>query len=209
METMQYIYIVCAAVGGTIMVCQFLMSLMGIGGDHDASGHHDAGHDVGHDAHHGDGHHHGHESTSDWLVSMLTFRTIVAALTFFGLGGLLAYTREDLQGPMSVGIGLAFGLAAMLLVAYLMRALSRLHAEGTARIERSVGKTGTVYLPVPAQKAGIGKVHLNLQNRTVEYQAVTSQNQLPTGAKIVVVGVVSTDTVEVAPANESGRTSNV
>ena len=54
----------------------------------------------------------------------------------------------------------------------------------------------------------MGKVHINVQNRTLEYHAVTSQEQLPTGAKIVVVGIVSADTVEVAFAHESERTTN-
>ena len=52
-----------------------------------------------------------------------------------------------------------------------------------------MGTRGTVYLPVPASKSGVGKVHVSLQNRTMEYKAITSQQQLPTGAKIVVVGV--------------------
>ena len=63
-----------------------------------------------------------------------------------------------------------------------------------------MGKTGTVYLTIPGNRAGAGKVQLNLQNRTVEYQAVTSQEALPNGAKIVVTSVVSRDTVEVALA---------
>jgi hypothetical protein len=57
-----------------------------------------------------------------------------------------------------------------------------------------------VYLRVPAAKAGTGKVHLMLQNRTVEYQAVTVGAELPTGAPIRVVGVVNSDTVEVEAA---------
>jgi hypothetical protein len=58
------------------------------------------------------------------------------------------------------------------------------------------------YLSIPGAKAGVGKVHVNQLNRTVEYKAITAQEQLPTGAKIVVVSVVGADTVEVAPANQ-------
>ena len=66
-------------------------------------------------------------------------------------------------------------------------------------MDRAVGKGGTVYLPIPGQKAGTGKVLLNLQNRTVECQAITADKELPTGASVVVVAVISADTVEVAP----------
>ena len=42
---------------------------------------------------------------------------------------------------------------------------------------------------LPAQQTGAGKVTLNLQNRTVEYQAQTPYQQLPTGSKVVVTAV--------------------
>ena len=81
--------------------------------------------------------------------------------------------------------------------------MSRLNLDGTIRIDRAVGSHGTVYLSIPGAKSGAGKVHINQLNRTVEYKAVTSQEPLPTGAKIVVVRIVNADTVEVAPAPES------
>ena len=137
---------------------------------------------------------------SSWFVSLLTFRTLVAALTFFGLAG-LAGTREWGDGPTTRLLALAAGAGAMVLVAALMRALSRMRAEGTVRMERAVGKAGTVYLPIPGRKSGTGKVMLNVQNRTVECQAVTAENELPTGAPVVVVAVISPDTVEVAPVS--------
>jgi hypothetical protein len=90
-----------------------------------------------------------------------------------------------------------------------MKALYRLRADGTVRIERAVGRTGTVYLSVPGNKAGLGKVLLNVQNRTVEYQALTPHQTLPAGSPVVVLAVVNADTVEVALATTSERTSHV
>jgi hypothetical protein len=198
-----------------LLVCQFLLGLLGLGGqhefggDHDLSADHDMGHDVGHaDGHNGqDEHGHGHEGGHAWFIGMLTFRTLAAAITFFGLGGWMAVKQEEFKGAPSLLFAGVAGGAALFAVAWLMRWLARLHSEGNVRIDRSVGKTGTVYLTVPGQKSGVGKVQLNVQNRTVEYQAVTSAEPLPMGAKIVVVGVVSTDTVEVAPS-QSGRSDH-
>jgi hypothetical protein len=90
-----------------------------------------------------------------------------------------------------------------------MNSLHKLKADGTIHIERAVGTTGTVYLRIPGQKAGTGKVTLKLQNRTVEYQAITAHDELPTGAKIVVLGVVSPDTVEVGPVPSTERAAHV
>jgi hypothetical protein len=84
----------------------------------------------------------------------------------------------------------------------MMQALYRLKADGTVRIDRAIGRTGTVYLTVPANRSGLGKVLLNLQNRTVEYQAMTPHQALPTGTPVVVQAVINSDT-------PSEKTTNV
>lgn len=198
-------FLVCAIVGCTLLLCQFLFGLIGMGDHHDAAGGDHDFHDAGsHDAHGDHGHHGDQSGHHSWFVGVLTFRSVVAALTFFGLAGLTATVNFNQDPPRAMALALAAGAAALFGVAYLMRGLHRLRADGTARIERAVGSNGTVYLTIPAQKAGAGKVTLKLQNRTVEYQAVTPNQQLPTGAKIVVTAVLGPDTVEVIPATDSG-----
>jgi hypothetical protein len=124
--------------------------------------------------------------------------SIVAAITFFGLAGMAAQSADFAPGRTFV-IALAAGGAAMYGVHQMMQLLYKLRSDGTARIERSLGHTGSVYLRIPGGNSGVGKVTINLRDRTVEYLAVTSQGPLPTGAKIVVTRVVSSDTVEVEP----------
>ena len=66
------------------------------------------------------------------------------------------------------------------------------------QIERAIGKVGTVYLPIPAGHGGAGKIHLTLQGRLEEFEATTpSRDKLPVGAKVVVIGIVGTDTLDV------------
>jgi hypothetical protein len=195
---METIFLVSAVVGGTLLVCQFLLSLLGVGGHHDLGGHDvhvDGSHDVSHDAEH-----------ASWLVGVFTFRAIVAALTFFGLAGLAARGLGLAPLP-TLAVALAAGAGALALVASLMRALGRLRADGTVRVERAVGRTGTVYLSIPGHKAGAGKVTVVVQNRSVEYQALTAGDELPTGARILVTAVISPDTVEVLPAPLTERTA--
>jgi hypothetical protein len=207
---METVYTICAIVGGALIVCQFLLTLLGLGGHHDVGGHDVGGHDfTGHDAaghdtatdHSHDGSQHGQ---SNRLLGVLTFRTVVAGLAFFGLAGLAA-SEADLGPAPAAALAVAAGLAALFLVAWLMRTLGRMNVDGTARIERAVGATGTVYLSIPGARAGAGKVHVSVQHRTMEYKAVTARDQLPTGAKVVVVSVVAADTVEVSPVSNLER----
>ncbi len=189
---MDDIYLTCAVVGGTIFCCQLLLSVFGFGG-HDMDAGHDigGGHDVSHDIHDHSG-----------FMSIFTFRAVVAALTFFGLVGLTA-SRNALGPLIAAGAAVVSGVVAMLTVAMLMRGLSRMTADGTVHIEQCIGKTGSVYLAVPGQKAGSGKVTMPVQDRTMEYIAITAGPEIPTGAKIVVVDVVSADTLEVAAAQNA------
>jgi hypothetical protein len=199
-ERLRQLYTLCAVLGGTLLACQFLLSLLGLGHHHDIDGG-GAEHDIGGHDHHG-GDHADHESQSSWFVGVLTFRTIVAALLFFGLSGRAAASSE-LEPGTTLAVALAAGAAALFGVAWMMKALYRLRADGTVRIDRAVGRSGTVYLSIPANKTGVGKVLLNVQNRTVEYQAVTPHQALPAGSPVVVLAVVNNDTVEVTLASST------
>lgn len=204
---MTWLYAFFAVVGGTVMVCQFLLTLIGIGGDGDfADDLSDVPHDVSTDGAHDDGAHHGdqtgeHHSTN-WLFGVLTFRTVIAAITFFGLAG-LGSLRGGMQSLPAFAIALAAGAGALLGVHWILSQLHRLQDDGTVRIGRAVGKKGVVYLTVPPNKTGAGKVHLNLQNRTVEYLAMTAHDRIPSGTPVVVTDVLGPDTVEVAVVRET------
>lgn len=194
-------YLICAIVGGVILLCQFLLTLIGIADGHDV----DAGHGPTFDAHHDIGHHDADaDHASSLFFSMLSFRALIAAVAFFGLGG-LASMSSGLSGYTSLVGGAAAGSAAMLVVAWLMRTLYSLRAEGTVRIELAVGCTAVVYLMIPGHKTGAGKVTVQMQNRTMEYEAMTVGDALPTGAVVEVIGVLGPDTLEVAPVKNLGE----
>ena len=205
---MTTVFLVCAAVGGTILFCQLLMTLIGLGGealDFDLPDAIDG--DLG-----GDGDLSGGAEMADHLdpshvFGVLSFRTVVAALTFFGLAGLAADSAGAETGVVWA-VSLGAGGAALYGVYWMMRGLYKLTAEGTVQIRRAVGKHGTVYVPIPAHESGAGKIQVNVQNRTVEYLAMTSGDKLPTGAKIVVVNVITPNTVEVEPVLEPERSDD-
>jgi hypothetical protein len=189
-------FLVCAGLGGALILLQFVAAAIGIGGDHAGVDHDHALGDHGHDADHDHG--------ENWFLGLLTFRSICAAVTFFGLGGLTAAYYE-LAPTAQFGCAVAAGFIALYLVATLMKMLMRLKAEGTVQIENALGQVGTVYLRVPANRSGAGKVTLNLQNRSVELEAFTAADELPTGTPIRVVAVLSPSSVEVAHAHATSE----
>ena len=194
---MEIFYFIAAGGGGALIVCQFLASVFGLIGDHDV----DAAHEVHGDTH-GSTAHHDQTTASNWFLGMLTFRSIAAAITFFGLGGLTARYYEITE-LSSFFVALISGCAALYMVAMMMKAMFQLKADGSVRMERAVGQLGRVYLTIPAKKAGTGKVTLNVQNRTVECSAITAEHEIATGSSVKVVALLGPTLVEVAPITDS------
>jgi hypothetical protein len=181
-----------------VLVAQFFL---GFGGDHDGGdgGPEDAPDAMGGmhaDAGHGHTHADGAQHDSTWLFGVLTFRTVLIGVTFFGLTGKAAMASGFAQ-PRPLLIAVACGLASMYGVYFLMRGLYKLTADGTERIGRAVGEEGRVYLSIPGHNKGVGKIHVTVQNRTLEYDAMTAGERLPAGTRAVVIGVLSSDRVEV------------
>jgi hypothetical protein len=173
-------YIGCAAVGLFTLALQLVLSVLGIG-DHDAADMHDL-----HGADHSGG------------LGLLSVRTLAAFFAFFGLTGW--WLTETGFGPVSsAALSLAAGIAAMVAVAWLLSQQRRLDVEGNLDPANAVGATATVYLRVPAQGQGAGKVHVKVQGRTAELAAVSEGPAIATGALVTVRRLVSPDTVAVSP----------
>ncbi len=178
-------YAVCAVIGGAVLLTQFALSVLGLDGADDVPESPGVGGGGG-----GDG-------AAD-IVGLLSLKTLAAALTFFGLTG-LALGAAGWSPNLSLLGAMAAGLGAMYGVWYLMLQLMRLRSDGTIRTERAIGKTATVYLPIPGHNQGMGKVTLRLQNRSCELAAVTPEGDLPRGTSVVVTRLFDPETVEVLP----------
>lgn len=203
------VFLVAAVIGGTVMLCQFALTVFGLGDHGDHLGHGDF-HDAGHDFDHGSGAGHdadagadgdvtgdGGHADSNWLFAMITFRTLVAATAFFGIAGAAAHTA-GVSDAKALAIAFAVGFAAMYGMYWLLRQISRLASSGTERIGNALGRVGRVYIPIPAAGSGAGKVQLSMQNRIVELTAVTDDaDPLRTGESVEVVAVTGSDQVRV------------
>jgi membrane protein implicated in regulation of membrane protease activity len=198
------IFLIAAVIGGTVLVCQFLLTLVGLGG-HDVDGGFDGDLDVGDLPDNLSTSHHTSLGTtadgdfahpdSSWLFGVLSFRTLVAAAAFFGVAGKAALSAGFQQSTALV-LAVLVGLSAMYGMYWLMRLIGSLTSSGNERIVNALGQTATVYIPIPAAGQGAGKVQLSMQNRIVEYRAVTNDDsKLNTGESVEVVDIAGSDLV--------------
>ncbi len=72
-----------------------------------------------------------------------------------------------------------------------MNAVMKLQSNGALQLGTAIGKTGHVYIPIPPKTQDSGKITLNVQERFIEADAVTTADRkLRTGE---IVRVVATD----------------
>ena len=187
---MQTVYLGCAAAGGTVLLVQTVMMLFG-GGDHDAGSLHADHADIGQAD---SGEHHG----GDTGLSLLSVRSIAAFLTFFGLAGWGGTASGWGTFPT---IAAAFGAGTLMLfaVAWIFSFQRKLFSSGNVDPRNAVGLTARVYLRIPAQNSGKGKITVSVQGRTHEFSAWTAGPEIPTGQEVKVLRQLTADTFEVAP----------
>lgn len=180
--------------GGAVLALQLLLTFLGGGEDGADIGEGDLDGGMDFD---GDGDSSGNHGESFWFFEMVSLRTLSAAATFFGLVGLIAESHE-MPPALSLALASAAGFISMYAVYWMFKQLLKLQSSGTQRIANAVGLPAQVYLKIPAENQGAGKVHVNMQQRTVEYLAVTDESEpLASGENVMVTDIVNGDTLRV------------
>jgi len=167
----------CALLGGAVLVILTIMSLFG--GDH-GDMHHDLAASGDHDA----------------ASNLLSIRSVSAFIAFFGLGGWYGI-KQGWSPYAALSLGLAAGALMLFAVATLFRLPAKLHGQGNIEPEGAVGKVAHVYLRIPGQNNGKGKITLLLQGRTAEFHACTRGAEISTGAEVRITKLITSDTFEV------------
>ena len=168
--------IIIAAAATIIMIIQLVIMLIGIGAD----GGLDTDADIEFDAINDN-------SVFDIFgLRLLTLRNIIA---FFSIGGwalVAIYEATDSYG-WAISLGILAGLITMFLIAFFTRQMEKLQSDGSIDIHNAVGKKATVYLTIPANKNGMGKINVTVQERYVEMDAVTEGEAIATGVEVEII----------------------
>ena len=121
-----------------------------------------------------------------------TARGIVAFFCIFGWTGAALY-HIGMQAVWIVLLAAAAGSLAMLVIGLIFYAVKRLQSSGNINYANAVGKTASVYIPIPPLRSGTGKVMVTIQERLVEAEAVTDEKKkIPTGEAVKIAGNIGT-----------------
>ena len=134
-------------------------------------------------------------------MNLYTFRNLVNFILGFG------WTAILLGGKISstfwlIVLAVAVGVTLVTVVMFLFKWLSSMQQAGNIDIYKSaVGCQGQVYLTIPGERSGEGKVQISISGSVREYTALTDSGTLKTGTPIKVLEVINDSTVLVEELN--------
>ena len=128
-------------------------------------------------------------------LGLLTFRNLVNFTLGFGWTAILL--KEQISSvPVLLAVAVLIGEGLVAVVMMMFKWLSGMQQSGNIDVHKqAVGCTGKVYLTIPANREGEGKVQININDSVREFAAVTDGGKLPTGVQIRVVDVISESTL--------------
>ena len=166
---LQIVYWAMALAGTVVFGAFFALTIMGFGSLHDVA----AG---------ADGSIPDHADTGYSDFKLISIRSVLAFMTFFGWGGVL-WGKYGWTGFFG---SIALGLAMMFITAGLLFVILKLQHSGNVKSDDFIGHRGTVYVSIPAGRAAAGKVTIAIGGYTSEIVAV-SDEALATGATVEVL----------------------
>lgn len=179
MDTWMQTFWVCAIGGSAIFIIQALLTMIGMDStdvdvDYDGADTMDLG----------------------GSISLFSIKNFVNFIVGFGWAGVCLADLIDNKVTLSL-IATLVGIGFVAMFFYLRKQTKKLEHNGAFRIEDCIGKTVNVYLRIPAQKSGTGKVQVSLNGSVHEINAMTEGDALPSGQKAVISSVIDDSTVMV------------
>lgn len=120
---------------------------------------------------------------------IFTLRNLINFLLGFSWTGISLYQKFE-NKTILIAISVAVGIAFVTIFFILIKQVLKLSEDNSFKIENTINKTADVYLTIPENKSGKGKVQISVNGSFHELDAMTiSSEKLPSGSVIKVIAV--------------------
>lgn len=172
LDTMMQVFWGCAIVGSAIFLVQAILTLLGMDSDLDM----DTDVDFGE----------GDTMDLGGGLSLFSIRNLVNFMVGLGWGGVCLRSAISNDFLLCVAATLV-GCLFVWLYFVIRKQTRKLESNGAFNIKNCVGKVADVYLRIPAEGKGKGKIQVSINGSVHEVDAVTEGAELPSGSKVTVV----------------------
>lgn len=170
MDPVQRFYWYLAIGASIVFLIQTIMTFMGADADTGMDADFDGNFDVG-----------------DYPFQLFSLRNLINFLLGFGWGGAALYTALENKIIVAI-IAVIIGLIFIGIFFFIMRTMMKLAEDNTFTLKSTIGKSGDVYLTIPANRKGKGKIFISVKGSTRELDAITdSDTEIKQGALVKVL----------------------
>ncbi|MDR1682300.1 MAG: serine protease [Candidatus Symbiothrix sp.] len=170
-------YWIIAGIATLVFVIQTIITFAGM----DVPGHFDADFSDG-------------EIHADSSYPFFSIRSMVNFFLGLGWGGVCFYNTFESSFWLAF-FAASTGLVLVLVFVTIFKLMLRLRSDNTFRINEIAGKTANVYLVIPGNKSGKGKIQISVRGAFHEIDAQTSGERIPTGTIVKVMEIIDSQTV--------------
>ncbi len=193
LSNLQQVTFIIGTIATVIMILFIVLMLIGMDGGESFDGDIDVGDfdpDSSIDA---------FNAESIFSIGGLRILTIRGALAFFSIGSWTVYLFSETLSPLlSIFLGIIAGTIAAVLLAMTMKAILKLESSGNLNYATAMGKIATVYIRIPKEANGKGKVIFNHQGKMVEVDAITNESEdILAKREVVIINLVDDTTLVV------------
>ena len=134
------------------------------------------------------------DSHSVGVSHFFSVRNLVNFLLGAGWGGVCFYSTISSKAWLAV-VAVLFGIIFVLIFFGLVKILLKLSKDNTFRFEETLGKIADVYLSIPENRSGKGKIQISVRGSFHELDAITAGEKITTGNKVKVIEIIDNQAV--------------
>jgi membrane protein implicated in regulation of membrane protease activity len=183
LQTAEKVYWFIALPFTAVFLFQLVLTFLGGDTDHFSFS---ADHDVTFDGDHGVG------------FQFLSIKNLIGFFAIMGWTGIAMLNAGKSLG-ITVFVSVLAGFLMMVIMAAMVYYLSKLTEQNVLTLSNAIGKTGTVYLRIPAERKGMGQVQINVQGFQTLNAVTDEKEEIKTGALIRVVDSINNEILLVKP----------
>jgi len=138
---------------------------------------------------------------TDAPFQLFSLRNLINFLLGFSWTGISFYDSIDNQFVL-ITISLLVGLLFVYFFFIIIRQVQKLAEDNSFKIEQTINKLADVYLPIPENNKGKGKVLVSVGGSTRELDAITPQDRIEVGTVVRITKVESGNILVVEKLNK-------
>ncbi|GAA6766182.1 NfeD family protein [Flavobacterium johnsoniae] len=130
-----------------------------------------------------------HADAHDGDFQLFSLRNLINFLLGFSWTGISFYSTIGEHTWFLIILSLVVGVLFVLLFFFVIKQVQKLAEDNSFKITNTLNKTAEVYLTIPENKTGKGKIMISVNGAFHELEAMTEQSKIPSGAAVKVIKI--------------------